>query len=101
VRKLALPYARDKRHPCWPLPKRPLRHEDGLFQFVRVEGVPADDNQAERSPRPVVVILKVGGGTRSSAGSQTRMALASLFATWRARGLNPFQACFGMLTATA
>lgn len=101
VRKLALPYARDKWHPCWALSKRLLRHEDELFQFVRVEGVPADNNQAERSLRPVVVIRKVSGGTRSCAGSQTRMALASLFATWRARGLNPFQACFGMLAATA
>lgn len=101
ARDLALPHARDKQHPCWALSKRLLRHEDELFQFVRVQGLPADNNQAERSLRPVVVMRKISGGTRSSAGSQTRMALASLFATWRARGLNPFQACFRMLTATA
>jgi len=97
VQKLALPYARDKRHPCWALAKRLLRHQDELFQFVRVNGLPADNNLAERSLRPIVVIRKISGGTRSPAGSKTRMALASLFATWRARGLNPFHACFNML----
>jgi len=99
--KLALPYARTKQHPCWALAKRLLRHQDELFQFVRVNGLPADNNLAERSLRPIVVIRKISGGTRSSAGSKTRMALASLFATWRARGLNPFHACLGMLAGIA
>ena len=44
---------------------------------------------------------KISGGTRSPAGSKTRMALASLFATWRARGLDPFLACFNMLAGIA
>jgi len=101
VQKLALPYARDKQHPCWALAKRLLRHQDELFQFVRVDGLPADNNLAERSLRPVVVMRKISGGTRSPAGSATRMALASLFATWRARGLNPFHACFSLLAGIA
>jgi hypothetical protein len=98
---LALQYAQDKAHPCWALAKRLSRHQDELFQFVRVDGVPADNNLAERSLRPVVVIRKISGGTRSAAGSKTRMALASLFATWRARGLNPFHACFRLLAEIA
>lgn len=101
VQKLALPYARDKQHPCWALAKRLLRHQDELFQFVRVDGLPADNNLAERSLRPVVVMRKISGGTRSPAGSATRMALASLFATWQARDLNPFHACLSMLAGTA
>ena len=101
VQKLALPYARNQEHPCWALAKRLLRHQDELFQFVRRDGVPADNNLAERSLRPIVVLRKISGGTRSSAGSKTRMALASLFATWRARGLNPFLACFNMLAGIA
>jgi hypothetical protein len=69
---------------------------------VRACGRRAGDNsQAQRSLRPVVVIRKVSGGTRCPAGSQTWMALASLFATWRACGLNPFQACLGVLAPTA
>jgi len=101
VQELALPYARDKQHACWALAKRLLRHQDELFQFVRVQGVPADNNLAERSLRPIVVLRKISGGSRSSAGSKTRMALATLFATWQARGLNPFHACFNMLAQTA
>lgn len=97
LQKLALPYARDKQHPCCALAKRLLRHQDELFQFVRVDGLPADNNLAERSLRPVVVARKISGGTRSERGSDTRMALASLFATWQARGLNPFERCFQML----
>jgi len=101
VQTLALPHARDKGHPCWALAKRLLRHQDELFQFVRTGAVPADNNLAERSLRPIVVIRKISGGTRSTEGSKTRMALASLFATWRARGLNPFHACFRLLAGIA
>lgn len=98
---LALQYAQDLQHPCCALAKRLSRHQDELFQFVRVDGAAADNNLAERSLRPIVVIRKISGGTRSPAGSKTRMALASLFATWRARDLNPFHACFGLLAEIA
>lgn len=70
-----------------------------LFVFVRVPGVPAHNNLAERSVRPLVVARKVSGGTRSPKGSQTRMSLASLFGTWIARHLNPFHQCLAALSA--
>jgi hypothetical protein len=44
-----------------------------------------------------VVMRKISGGTRSAQGSRTQLGLASLFATWQARGLNPFQACLDLL----
>jgi transposase len=94
-------YAQAKKHPCQPLAKRLLRHEDELFQFVRVAGLSADNNLAERSIRALVVIRKISGGSRSAEGTQTRMALASLFETWQARGMNPFQACLALLTQSA
>ena len=72
---------------------------DELFEFVVDPAVPADNNLAERSLRPLVVARKVSGGTRSDAGSQTRMALASLFATWLAQGRDPLAACHEMLLA--
>ena len=53
---------------------------------------------AERSLRPVVVMRKISGGTRTKRGSDTRMALASLFGTWQARGLNPFDQRYGLLS---
>jgi transposase len=86
-------YARVRKHPCEALAKRLLRHQDELFQFLLVDGLRADNNLAERSLRPLVVMRKISGGTRSPAGSQTRMALASLVGTWQVRGQNPFEAC--------
>src|SRR5262245_35127706 len=94
---LGLRYAREKKQPCQALAKRLLRHEDELFQFVLVTGLCSDNNLAERSIRPLVVIRKISGGSRSGEGTKTRMALASLFETWQARGLNPLQECHRLL----
>lgn len=71
-----------------------------LFVFVAIAGVPSHNNLAERSIRPLVIARKMSGGTRSPKGSQTRMTLASLFATWMAQQLNPFQQCLLALTST-
>lgn len=95
---LGVEYAKAYQHACCALAKRLLRHEDELFQFVLIEGLSADNNLAERSVRPLVVIRKISGGTRSEEGTKTRMALASLFETWQARKLNPFDECFKLLT---
>jgi hypothetical protein len=100
VDALGLRYARQKGHPCQPLAKTLLRHEDELFQFVLIPGLSANNNLAERGVRPVVVMRKISGGTRSARGSKTRMALASPFGTWQARGLNPFTECVNLLRQT-
>jgi hypothetical protein len=93
IRELALPYAQAE-HPCRPLAKRLLRHEDELFQFVLHPQVPSHNNLAERALRSLVVQRKISGGSRSPEGSKTRMALASLFETWNARQLNPLVQCW-------
>jgi transposase len=95
---LGLKYAKVYRHRCCALAKRLLRHEDELFQFVLIEGLSADNNLAERSIRPLVVIRKISGGSRSAEGTKTRMGLASLFETWQARKLNPFVECLKQLS---
>lgn len=69
-----------------------------LFVFVAIPGVPAHNNLAERSVRPLVVARKISGGTRSPKGSQTRMGLVSLFGTWMAQSLNPFHHCLALLS---
>jgi transposase len=97
LRALGEQFAQAKGHPCQALAKRLLRHQDELFVFVLEPGVPADNNLAERSLRPLVVSRKISGGTRSKQGSQTRMTLTSLFQTWQARGLNPLQECLRLL----
>jgi transposase len=70
-----------------------------LFVFVAVPGVPAHNNLAERSVRPLVIARKISGGSRSPKGSHTRMGLASLFGTWMAQGLNPFRLCLALLSS--
>jgi transposase len=69
-----------------------------LFVFVAVPGVPAHNNLAERSVRPLVIARKISGGTRSPKGSDTRMGLATLFGTWMAQRLNPFHQCLALLS---
>jgi len=94
--QLCAPYA----HTSSPLPtlcERVERFLPELFVFVAVPGVPADNNLAERSVRPLVIARKISGGTRSPHGSETRMALFSLFGSWAAQGLNPFFQCLAVL----
>ena len=88
--------------PADPPPQRTLcqrieKHLPDLFVFVEDPAVPSTNNAAERSLRHLVVSRKISGGTRSAAGSTTKMRLASLFGTWRAQGLNPFDECRTLL----
>ncbi len=94
-------YAFQGGHPCWALAKRLLRHQEELFLFVLVPGLPADNNLAERSMRPLVIMRKISGGSRSDEGSKTRLTLASLLGTWQARHLNPFVECLAALQRPA
>jgi transposase len=94
---LGLKYALSYGHPCCTLAKRLMRHQDELFQFVLVPGLSADNNLVERSLRPLVVLRKISGGSRSDRGTKTRLTLASLFGTWLARNLNPFTQCLTAL----
>lgn len=95
---LCRPYLRTDT-PQHTLCERVERFLPELFVFVAVPGVPSHNNLAERSIRPLVIARKVSGGTRSPKGSQTRMTLSSLFATWMAQHKNPFQQCLLALTS--
>ena len=64
--------------------RRIERHIKELFVFVYHPGTPPDNNAAERSLRHLVISRKISG---------SKMTLASLFGTWRAKGLNPFLEC--------
>lgn len=95
--ELGLQWAQTKEHPCYVLGKRLLRHEGELFEFVRQEGVGATNNAAERAIRPLAVARKISGGTRSAAGSATRMRLQTLFRTWENQGRDPLATCLALL----
>jgi len=102
-------YARELRavYAPWLCEKTPLRtlsqrmerHLHELFVFVVNPLVPPDNNAAERSLRHLVTSRKISGGTRSTAGSAAKMALATLFGTWRLRGENPLLACRALLVS--
>ena len=79
--------------------RRIERHIKELFGCVAEPDVLSDNNPAERSLRHVVISRKVSGGTRSERGTESKMTLASIFGTWRARGLNPLAACRQLLTS--
>lgn len=80
------------------LAQRSVRFSNELFSFVEHEGLPSENNAAERAIRPAVVARKISGGTRSAKGSQTRMILMSLFGTWALRGLHGLAECENLLT---
>ena len=79
--------------------RRIEKHLGELFVFVEEPAVPPTNNAAERSLRHLVTCRKVSGGTRSAAGTAAKMTLASLFGTWRARGLNALDECRRLLAA--
>ncbi|MCA1838020.1 MAG: IS66 family transposase [Actinobacteria bacterium] len=57
-----------------------------LFTFLRHPRVPATNNQAERSLRPIVILRKVIQGTRSAGGLEDHSILQSLKETARRQG---------------
>ena len=94
---LCLPFLEDPLAVQAKLCRRIERHIKELFVFVSHPETPSDNNAAERSLRHLVISRKISGGTRSQQGSDSKMVLASLFGTWRARGLNPFLECRQLL----
>ena len=90
------PYS-EARVPQRVLSARMAKYLHELFVFVMEPAVPPDNNEAERALRHLVTSRKISGGTRSAAGSETKMTLASLFGTWRRTGTNPFTACRALL----
>lgn len=99
LRAVCQPFLTDEMAPQARLCRRIEKYLDRLFTFVVDPAVPPTNNAAERSLRHLVVSRKISGGTRSAQGTQTKLTLASLFTTWRLRGLEPFLACQQMLTS--
>jgi transposase len=83
------------------LAKRSRWYGDELLTFVEGEGVPADNNHAEREIRPAVLMRKAGQGDRSERGAQTRAVLMTVYRTLKQRGLEPLQATLDALRGYA
>ncbi len=97
VGALCAPYLGVAEAPQRVLCERITKHLAELFVFVEEPAVPATNNAAERSLRHLVTARKISGGTRSAAGTATKMTLATLFGTWRLQGLNPLDECRALL----
>jgi transposase len=98
LQRLCLPHLQAA-GPLKTLCQRLERYGADWFGFVADDAIPTTNNLAERTLRPIVVDRKITGGTRSAAGSETRFALASLFATWHARDQDRFAACYHLLSS--
>jgi transposase len=69
--------------------KRLRRHQDELFTFLDVEGVPFENNHAERAIRPAVIIRKNSLCNRSAEGARTQANFMSVYRTLKQRGQPP------------
>lgn len=71
--------------------KRLRRHQNDLFTFLDNPLVPFDNNHAERSIRPAVIIRKNSYGNRSQNGADCQAVLMSIFRTLKQRGHDPIR----------
>lgn len=74
--------------------------EDSLFQWCRSPDIPAENNFAERSVRPVVIMRKISFGSQSEQGMRTREILSTVMQTAAARGYDVFEFMVKAITAT-
>jgi transposase len=78
--------------------KRLRRHQNDLLTFLDQEGVPFDNNLAERSIRPAVILRKNSYGNRSERGADCQAVLMSVFRTLKQRGHDPIRTTIDALT---
>lgn len=71
--------------------KRLRRHRGDLLTFVDQPNVPFDNNHAERSIRPAVILRKNSYGNRSQQGADCQAVLMSVFRTLKQRGHDPIK----------
>jgi transposase len=74
------------------LVKRLRRHAQELFTFLDHPDVPFDNNHAERTIRPAVIIRKNSYANGSNDGADLQAVLMSIYRTLKQRGHNPIQA---------
>ncbi|MEM2618739.1 MAG: IS66 family transposase [Candidatus Hadarchaeales archaeon] len=64
------------------------KHGARLFTFLELEGLPWNNNEAERALRPSVVVRKNSYGSRSETGAWAHSILMSVSQTCRKQGSN-------------
>ena len=71
--------------------KRLRRHQGDVFMFLDQAQVPFDNNHAERSIRPAVILRQNSYGNRSQRGADCQAVLMSVFRTLKQRGHDPIR----------
>ena len=71
------------------LAQRWAKYGNDWLTFVEFEGVPADNNPAEREVRPAVRMRKASDGHPSERGAKTRAVLMTVSRTLKRRGHDP------------
>ena len=66
------------------------RGAEHWFTCILHPELPKDNNEAERSLRPFVVMRKIMGGLRSESGQRVYEIMMSLVSTWQKQGKNVF-----------
>jgi transposase len=83
-----VPLHPDARRLC----KRLKRYRAELTRFLREKQIDGTNNAAERALRPAVIMRKITGGSRSTAGAKAWATLASLLRTADQQNLGVYQA---------
>ena len=74
-----------------------LKVEEGLWTFVRVEGIEPTNNASERALRHAVIWRRISGGTDSAEGSRFVERMLTVVATCRQQKRNVLEylsSCF-------
>ena len=79
------------------LVKRLKKYRNELFTFLDQEGVAFDNNHAERSIRPAVILRKNSYGNRSVQGADCQAVLMSVFRTLKQRHHDPIRTTINAL----
>jgi transposase len=89
--------APSKEADCQRLADRIIKYLDDLVLWLRDPAVPPDNNMAERSLRPAVVIRKTSFGSRSRQGTLAFARLLSLIQTWERQDKDFFTTAYSAL----
>ncbi len=73
------------------LSKRFLKHQEELLTFLEIEGIPKDNNHAERMIRPNVIFRKISFQNMSKSGASAHEVLMSILQTLRLQDQNAIQ----------
>lgn len=67
------------------------QHENRLVTFLKYPGSRPENNEAERSIRPMVIFRKITGGSKSEKGIKATDINMSIIETWKKQGLSIIQ----------